>query len=363
MPKLPGVRPVISKASKSRADLLIESLKLSTSLTFEPRNECECFNLYEQQVPYGQAWAWQKSIVNDKKTLIQRNEDCSDSLFVLQHCPVYTLGTASSEQFLNFDVKDSPFDIYRTERGGEVTYHGPGQIVMYPIMNLRNHKMDLHWYLRSLEEVIIRALSKIFCIKASRLEGLTGVWHGNQKLAAIGIRVSQWITYHGLALNVTTDLTPFRSIVPCGLRDYQVGSVRGLLKEFQSSADCERARLPDPDDGQLLDITCKSLIEEFSEVFQITIAENEDDNEEKESDTEHNDGGDDEDNEENQDENEQENQDQLLKQLHKSARVKNRILAKGKMILLSNNCLPVVKLRKKMQSKQHLKSTSKSRKK
>lgn len=243
----------------------------STSLTFEPRNECECFNLYEQQVPYGQAWAWQKSIVNEKKTLIQRNEDCSDSLFVLQHRPVYTLGTASSEQFLNFDVKDSPFDIYRTERGGEVTYHGPGQIVMYPIMNLRNHKMDLHWYLRSLEEVIIRALSETFCIKASRLEGLTGVWHGNQKLAAIGIRVSQWITYHGLALNVTTDLTPFRSIVPCGLRDCQVGSVRGLLKEFQSSADCERARLPDPDDGQLLDITCKSLIKEFSEVFQVRI--------------------------------------------------------------------------------------------
>lgn len=89
---------------------------------------CECFNLYEQQVPYGQAWAWQKSIVNEKKTLIQRNEDCSDSLFVLQHRPVYTLGTASSEQFLNFDVKDSPFDIYRTERGGEVTYHGPGQV-------------------------------------------------------------------------------------------------------------------------------------------------------------------------------------------------------------------------------------------
>lgn len=90
---------------------------------------CECFNLYEQQVPYGQAWAWQKSIVNEKKTLIQRNEDCSDSLFVLQHRPVYTLGTASSEQFLNFDVKDSPFDIYRTERGGEVTYHGPGQVL------------------------------------------------------------------------------------------------------------------------------------------------------------------------------------------------------------------------------------------
>ncbi|XP_009362857.2 octanoyltransferase LIP2p, chloroplastic isoform X1 [Pyrus x bretschneideri] len=243
----------------------------STFYSLEPTRECECFNMYKQQVAYSQAWDWQKSIVEDKKTLIERNEHCPDSLFVLQHRPVYTLGTASSEQFLNFDIKDAPFDIYRTERGGEVTYHGPGQIVMYPIMNLRNHKMDLHWYLRSLEEVIIRALSKTFCIKASRLEGLTGVWYGNQKLAAIGIRVKQWITYHGLAVNVNTDLTPFRWIVPCGLQGYQVGSIKGLLEEFQTSAECGIADLPDPDDGQLLDITCRSLIHEFSEVFQVRI--------------------------------------------------------------------------------------------
>ncbi|CAB4318349.1 unnamed protein product [Prunus armeniaca] len=183
----------------------------STSLTFEPRNESVSASI------------------------------CTSSRFhMVRPSPVYTLGTASSEQFLNFDVKDSLFDIYRTERGGEVTYHGPGQIVMYPIMNLRNHKMDLHWYLRSLEEVIIRALSETF---VSRHHGLRASLVFGMKLAAIGIRVSQWITYHGLALNVTTDLTPFRSIVPCGLRDYQVGSVRVLLKEFQSSADCERARL------------------------------------------------------------------------------------------------------------------------
>ncbi|KAM1033849.1 hypothetical protein FF1_037291 [Malus domestica] len=243
----------------------------STSYTVEPMRECECFNMYKQQVPYSQAWAWQKSIVEEKKAMIEKNDHCPDSLFVLQHCPVYTLGTASSEQFLNFDIKDPPFDVYRTERGGEVTYHGPGQIVMYPIMNLRNHKMDLHWYLRSLEEVIIRALSKTFCIKASRLEGLTGVWHGNQKLAAIGIRVNQWITYHGLAVNVNPDLTPFRWIVPCGLQGYQVGSVKSLLEEFHTSADCGRADLPVPNDGQLLDITCRSLINEFSEVFEVRI--------------------------------------------------------------------------------------------
>ncbi|CAN6819655.1 unnamed protein product [Brassica oleracea] len=112
------------------------------------------------------------------------------------------MGTGSSEDDLNFDVKDAPFDVYRTERGGEVTYHGPGQLVMYPIINLRNHEMDLHWYIRTLEEVVIRVLSSAFSIRASRLDGLTGVWVGNQKAAAMGIRVSKWITYHGLALTV-----------------------------------------------------------------------------------------------------------------------------------------------------------------
>ncbi|KAK9945723.1 hypothetical protein M0R45_011222 [Rubus argutus] len=259
--------------SESDRISVVKSLQSSSATTHESRRECECecFNLYKELVPYRQAWSWQKKIVKQKKALIERDEDCPDSLFVLQHPPVYTMGTGSSEKFLNFDLKDAPFDVHRTERGGEVTYHGPGQIVMYPIMNLRNHQMDLHWYLRSLEEVIIRALSKTFSIKASRLEGLTGVWHGNQKLAAIGIRVSRWIAYHGLAVNVTTDLTPFRWIVPCGLQNYQVGSIRGLLGEFESVADSRRKQLPDPDDGQLLDIACKSLINEFSEVFQVRI--------------------------------------------------------------------------------------------
>nr|KJB58356.1 hypothetical protein B456_009G206100 [Gossypium raimondii] len=188
---------------------------------------CECFDLHKELIPYEKAWSWQKQIVKQKKSLLQEHEDCPDTLIVLQHNPVYTMGTGSSENYLNFDVKEAPFDVYRTERGGEVTYHGPGQLVMYPIINLRNHKMDLHWYLRTLEEVVIRVLSSTFSIKASRIEGLTGVWIGNQKLAAIGVRVSKWITYHGLALNVTTDLTPFSWIVPCGLRHRQVGSIKG----------------------------------------------------------------------------------------------------------------------------------------
>ncbi|XP_038715725.1 octanoyltransferase LIP2p, chloroplastic-like isoform X3 [Tripterygium wilfordii] len=226
-----GHRFFLKLKSVSKINSSIES----SSITCKERKVCECFDLHKQVVPYGKAWAWQKAIVEEKRELIQRNEECPDTLIILQHSPVYTMGTGSSVEYLNFDLKDAPYDVYRTERGGEVTYHGPGQLVMYPIINLRNHKMDLHWYLSTLEEVVIRVLSKAFSIKASRAEGLTGVWVGDQKIAAMGIRVSQWITYHGLALNVCMDLAPFHQIIPCGIRDRRVGSIKGLLEECQTA--------------------------------------------------------------------------------------------------------------------------------
>ncbi|KAK3039555.1 hypothetical protein RJ639_027699 [Escallonia herrerae] len=207
--------------------------------------------MYKEKVPYAEAWSWQKSIVKQRKALIEQDEDCSDTLIILQHHPVYTLGTASTEKNLNFDISDAP-------------------CVMYPIVNLRYHKMDLHWYLRALEEVVIRVLSNTFSIKACRLEGLTGVWVGDQKLAAIGIRVSQWITYHGLALNVTTDLKPFQEIVPCGIRDRRVGSIKGVLRDHVSCDDCGKAKMHLSDE-QLVDITHKSLVKEFCKVFQVEI--------------------------------------------------------------------------------------------
>ncbi|KAL6957530.1 Octanoyltransferase LIP2p, chloroplastic [Sarracenia purpurea var. burkii] len=237
----------------------------ASSMTSEQKRRCEYYDLYKLLVPYVEAWSWQKSIVKERKGLIAMNQDHSDTLIVLQHHPVYTLGTGSSEDFLNFDLKDPPYDVYRTERGGEVTYHGPGQLVMYPIINLRYHKMDLHWYIRALEEVVIRVLSSTFSIKASRIKGMTGVWVGDQKLAAIGIRVSQWIAYHGLALNVTPDLAPFQKIVPCGIRDRRVGSIKGLLREI------EQAGMNYIDDGNLVDMTHRSLVEEFCKVFQVEL--------------------------------------------------------------------------------------------
>ncbi|KAI3811242.1 hypothetical protein L1987_20961 [Smallanthus sonchifolius] len=233
------------------------------------KRRCKCYDMYKEAVPFAEAWAWQKSIVEERKSLIDRNEDDLDTLIVLQHQPVYTLGTASSENNLNFDIKDPPLPIYQTERGGEVTYHGPGQLLLYPIMNLRFQKMDLHWYLRALEEVVIRVLFSTFSLKASRVEGLTGVWVGDKKLAAIGIRVSKWLTYHGLALNVSTDLSPFSGIIPCGIKDLGVGSIKELLRG--SSRPSSTSSDHDDGDGKLIDIAHESLLKEFCEVFQLEL--------------------------------------------------------------------------------------------
>ncbi|CAM8911630.1 hypothetical protein QQ045_033622 [Rhodiola kirilowii] len=226
------------------------------------KRRCLCYDLHKELIPYKAAWDWQHAVVESRKELVRKDLDFEDTVMVLQHCPVYTLGTGSKEEFLKFDVNNAPYELYRTERGGEVTFHGPGQLVMYPIMNLRYHKMDLHWYLRALEEVIIRVLSSAFSIQSSRLNGFTGVWVGDQKVAAIGVRVSKWISFHGLALNVTTNLTPFKQIVPCGIVDKQVGSIKRLLAEPSSSKYT---------DTQIIDIAHNALIKEFSEVFQIEL--------------------------------------------------------------------------------------------
>ncbi|EPS65406.1 hypothetical protein M569_09372, partial [Genlisea aurea] len=227
---------------------------------------CNLYDFHREILPFPEVWSWQRGIVEEKKQLVkQKGVDLTDSLIVLQHQPVYTLGAASSLEFLNFDARNSPFDLYRTDRGGEITYHGPGQLVMYPIINLRYYNMDLHWYLRALEEVIIRALRSAFSIEATRIEGLTGVWVGDRKVAAIGIKVSQWISYHGVALNVTTDLAPFHHIVPCGIRDRSVGTVKGLLGLEQD--DC-------CNDLMVIDQAYTALIHEFRDVFEVGLSKN-----------------------------------------------------------------------------------------
>lgn len=192
-------------------------------------NKCECHDLSRHLVPYVDAWEWQKAAVEARLSALNNGTPLCDTVLLLQHPPVYTLGTRSTLDNVLFDASNPPAEIYRTERGGEVTYHGPGQLVMYPILDLRNQQMDLHWYLRSLEEVIIRALKTSCGIVGERVEGMTGVWADGCKVAAIGVRVSRWVTYHGLALNVSTDLSPFKEIIPCGLH-FPVGSVSSLIR-------------------------------------------------------------------------------------------------------------------------------------
>jgi lipoate-protein ligase B len=161
----------------------------------------------------------------------QRNE-IPDVLLFVEHPPTYTLGRAGKREHLLIG-EDALFaldaDFIETDRGGDITFHGPGQVVGYPIVDLRRWMPDVHAYLRSLEEVLIVALGE-FGIAAGREVGYTGVWHGAEKVAAIGVRVSRWVTSHGFALNVTTDLDFFRRIVPCGIVGRGVASMASILK-------------------------------------------------------------------------------------------------------------------------------------
>lgn len=169
-------------------------------------------------------WALQQRLIQDRRV----DSHLSDVLLLLEHWSVYTLGQGASLNFVNFTPGAMQPDLVRVERGGEVTYHCPGQLVGYPILNLHHHRLDLHWYMRQLEAVLIETLAQLG-LRGERLSGLTGVWLEERKVAAIGIKVSRWITMHGFALNVCPDLAGFKQIVPCGLRDRAVGSLAEFL--------------------------------------------------------------------------------------------------------------------------------------
>jgi lipoyl(octanoyl) transferase len=191
-----------------------------------PNRCCQLYNL--GIVPYEVAWQWQRSLVAKRR----EDNDLQDVLILLEHPPVYTLGQGSSLEFLKFDPAQSSHLLCRTERGGEVTYHCPGQVVGYPILNLRYYQQDLHWYLRQLEEVLIQVMTN-YDLKGERVAGLTGVWVKGRKVAAIGIKVSRWITMHGFALNVCPDLLGFQEIVPCGIGDRSVGSLAEFVPDIK----------------------------------------------------------------------------------------------------------------------------------
>jgi lipoyl(octanoyl) transferase len=206
-------------------------------------------------VEYGEALEVQKQLVEERKA-----GRIPDQLLLLEHPPVITLGVKARND--RSHVLASPealqragVQLYETGRGGDVTYHGPGQLVGYPIIDLRPDRCDVHRYVRDLEEVLIEAVARIG-IEAGRVPGLTGVWVGSDKVAAIGVRISRWITSHGFALNVSSNLDHFRLIVPCGIRDKGVTSTEVLLGRPAAMSEVERA-----------------VISAFSSVFDRSIVE------------------------------------------------------------------------------------------
>lgn len=182
------------------------------------------------KTPYQQVWDEQRRLFS---ALIDGKK--ADTLILCEHDPVYTLGRVTDRANILFSAAELSkigAESFEIERGGDVTFHGPGQIVGYPLLNLSNFKEDLGWYLRALEEIIIRTLA-VYNIEAYRIKGRTGVWVGTspkeEKICAIGIKVSRWCTMHGFAFNVNTDLSHFDRIVPCGISDRRVTSMQKIL--------------------------------------------------------------------------------------------------------------------------------------
>jgi lipoyl(octanoyl) transferase len=177
---------------------------------------------------YAEAWNLQKKI----HAAVSQNR-FEDIFITNEHEHVYTLGKGGDENHLLVhadELRAAGAEFFPIDRGGDITYHGPGQIVGYPILNLERFNKDIHWYLRQLEEVIIRTLRR-YDIVGERSDGETGVWIGNEKIAAIGIKVSRWVTMHGFAFNICTDLSYFGKIIPCGIFHKGVTSLAEILKE------------------------------------------------------------------------------------------------------------------------------------
>jgi lipoyl(octanoyl) transferase len=178
-------------------------------------------------IPYAEGVDLQKRLVEQRKS-----DAIPDQLLLLEHPPVITLGVKTRDDRSHIvatpqTLEDQGVEVFESGRGGDVTYHGPGQLVGYPIIDLRPDRCDVHRYVRDLEQTLIQAVAR-FNVIADRMAGLTGIWVGDKKLAAIGVRIARWITSHGFALNVTTKLEHFNLIVPCGIADKGVTSLEQL---------------------------------------------------------------------------------------------------------------------------------------
>ena len=200
-----------------------------SSTTASPTRDAICFEP-TGCVPFALAWDWQQQL---QRRLLE-DPDGPEAVLLLEHEPCYTLGRGADPGFLGFDPSDPPAPLFRIDRGGEVTHHCPGQLVLYPVLNLQRHGADLHLYLRELEGVVIDLLAELG-LEAGRLEGLTGVWLEGRKVAAIGVGARRWISQHGLALNVEADLAGFAEVVPCGVTNREVGRLVDWRPELSAA--------------------------------------------------------------------------------------------------------------------------------
>ncbi len=213
------------------------------------------------RMPYADAQSLQRSLATRR---IQRDLP-HDLLLLVEHPPVITLGRGSRAEHLLAPrevLAAKGVELFETDRGGDVTFHGPGQLVGYPIYDLTEHRADLHWFLRAIEEALIRALAP-FGLRGERRERYTGVWVNRRKIASIGIHVRQWVTWHGFALNVTTDLSYFDLIVPCGIADVTMTSIQRELGE----------RTPRDAWGRSLDAVVLGFAEVFGQQPQMVALE------------------------------------------------------------------------------------------
>src|SRR3954464_13297624 len=209
------------------------------------------------RAPYAEVLELQRTLC--RRRMEGKSRD--DVLLLVEHEPVVTLGRGARTQSMPLpaaELERRGIGVHEVERGGDVTFHGPGQLVGYPILDLREHREDLHWYLRSLEAAMVESLTILGLVGACR-PGLTGVWIGDRKIASIGIHVKQWITYHGFALNVTTDLSYFELIIPCGIPGVVMTSVA--------------SELPGSDQDRLPHEARNAVLEGLSKVFDFQPTE------------------------------------------------------------------------------------------
>ena len=208
---------------------------------------------YTEPVPYAEALARQYALAEQRG-----RSEIPDTLLLLEHPPTITLGRRTQDADLltpEADLRARGIAVERVDRGGEITYHGPGQLVGYPILDLRRHGSDLHRYLRDLEETLIQTIAA-YGLTGERVPGRTGVWVRDRKIAALGIKVSRWVSLHGFALNVSTDLAPFRTqFVPCGIRDKDVTSLKEMLGKSAPTRTAAEA----------------VLVENFAQIFGVDI--------------------------------------------------------------------------------------------